>query len=160
MEDKSEQIKFIESVIKTVLELVGVNFSLEFQEGGEDSWFIIKTPEAPLLIGDAGKHLAALSFLIKRMHEQRFPLHAGGNPFRFLIDINDYNKKRMEEIKDLARMHAQRVRYFKKEVEMRPMNAYDRRIVHSVLQEYPDISTQSTGEGLERRVVIKPLNLV
>ena len=60
----------------------------------------------------------------------------------------------------MARMHAQRVRYFKKEVEMRPMNAYDRRIVHSVLQEYPDISTQSTGEGPDRRVVVKPLDLV
>lgn len=158
--NKQEQIDFVEATVKRVLDLLGVNFSLEFQEGGEDSWFIIKTPEAPLLIGDNGKHLAALSFLMKRIFEQRFPNPPAGGQFKFLLDINDYNKKRIEEIKDLARMHAQRVRYFKKEVEMRPMNAYDRRIVHSVLQEYPDISTESAGEGVERRVVIKPLNLV
>ena len=74
-----------------------------------------------------------------------------------MLDINDYHKKRIEEVKDLARMHAQRVRYFKKDIEMRPMNSYERRIVHTVLQEYPDIETESVGAGLERRVVIKPL---
>ncbi len=153
---KKEQIEFIDSSIKRILDLMGMDHSVEFQEGGEDSWFIIKTADAPLLIGEGGKHLSALTFLVKRIYEQKF---AGANPW-FLIDINDYNKKRLEEIKDNARMHAQRVRYFKKEAEMRPMNAYERRVVHTVLQEYPDISTESVGEGLDRRVVIKPLGLV
>ena len=157
MEDnKKEQIKFAENSIRETLERMGISFSLEFQEGGEDSWFIIKAADAPLLIGDGGKHLSALTHILKRIYEQKFP----ASKFQFLIDINDYTKKRMEEIKDMARMHAQRVRYFKRAVEMKPMSAYDRRIVHSVLQEYPDISTESTGEGPERRVVIKPLNLV
>lgn len=163
--NKKEQYAFVESAIKQILDLMRVNYSLEFQEGGDESWFFIKTPgsEAPLLIGENGKHLAAFSYLIKKIYEKKF-FSAGapeaGAHAQFLIDINDYNKKRVEEIKDQARMHAQRVRYFKKEVEMRPMNAYDRRIVHSVLQEYPDITTESSGEGVERRVVIKPLNLV
>ena len=156
MDSKSTEAKFVEETIKNLLDMMGINHSLEFQEGGEDSWFIIKSPEAPLLIGENGKHLAAFSYLVKRIHENKF-LESRA---RFLLDVNDYNKKRIEEIKDLARMHAQRVRYFKKEVEMRPMNSYERRIVHSILQEYPDISTQSVGEGLERRVVVKPLNLV
>ena len=155
-EDKKQQIEFVEGAMKEILSRMGFSYSLEFQEGGEDSWFIIKTMDAPLLIGDNGKHLASFTYVVKRMYEQKFP----ESKFQFLIDINDYNKKRIEEIKDAARMHAQRVRYFKKEVEMRPMNAYDRRIVHSVLQEYPDIATESTGIGPDRRVVIKPLNLV
>jgi len=155
--NKKEQYEFVESAIKQILDLMGVNYALEFQEGGDESWFFIKTPEAPLLIGENGKHLAAFSYLVKKVYEKKFP--AAKTPIQFLVDINDYNKKRIEEIKDQARMHAQRVRYFKKEIEMRPMNAYDRRIVHSVLQEYPDIATESTGQGLERRVVIKPLNL-
>lgn len=159
-EEKQTQVKFIESAIQEILGRMGLDYSLEFQEGGEDSWFIIKSNDSPLLIGDGGTHLAALTYLVKRLYEKKFPPSADESAFKFLIDVNDYNKKRIEEIKDMARMHAQRVRYFKKEVEMRPMNAYDRRIVHSVLQEYPDISTESTGEGPERRVVIKPLNLV
>ena len=155
-EDKKPQIEFVENAIKTLLRQMGFSFSLEFQEGGEDSWFIIKAQDAPLLIGDSGKHLSAFSHVVKRIYEQKFP----EAKFQFLIDINDYNKKRIEEIKDTARMHAQRVRYFKKPTEMRPMNAYERRIVHYVLQEYPDIATESTGQGLERRGVIKPLDLI
>lgn len=153
---KKEQVKFVGESIKNTLALMGVSHSVEFYEGGEEGWFIIKTQEAPLLIGDNGKHLAALTYLIKRFYEKKF---AGAKSW-FLIDVNDYNKKRLEEVKDQARMHAQRVRYFKKDVEMRPMNAYERRVVHTVLQEYPDIVTESAGEGLNRRVVIKLSNLV
>src|SRR3989344_5054910 len=122
-EDKKPQIEFIENTIKNLLRQMGFSFSLEFQEGGEDSWFIIKTQDAPLLIGDNGNHLSALSHVVKRIYEQKFPNPPAGGKLQFLIDINDYNKKRIEEIKDAARMHAQRVRYFKKPMEMKPMNA-------------------------------------
>ena len=158
-DEKQKHIEFVESTIKNILDLICISYSLEFQEGGEDSWFIIKTMDAPLLIGDNGKHIAALTHVVKKIYENKFAAEEAVKRW-FLIDINDYNKKRIEEIKDTARMHAQRVRYFKKDIEMRPMNSYERRIVHSILQEYPDISTESTGEGMERRVVIKPLNLV
>lgn len=156
---KQQHIEFVESTIKNILNFIGVSYALEFQEGGEDSWFMIKTADAPLLIGDNGKHIAALTHVVKKIYENKFVKDEAAKHW-FLIDVNDYNKKRIEEIKDIARMHAQRVRYFKKDIEMRPMNSYERRIVHSILQEYPDIATQSTGDGLERRVVIKPLNLV
>ena len=51
----------------------------------------------------------------------------------FLLDVNDYQMKRIEELRNIARMSAQRVIFFKKELEMEPMTAYDRRIIHSVL---------------------------
>ncbi len=159
-EEQQRQINLIETTIKDILDRLGISFNLEFQEGGEGSWFLIKTDSAPLLIGEGGQNLAALNHVVKKIVEKKI-VSAGwrNEPLRFSLDINDYNKKHVEEIKDLARMHAQRVRYFKKEVEMRPMNAYERRVVHSMLQEYPDISTESRGDGLERRVVIKPLSL-
>ncbi|MDO8523155.1 MAG: R3H domain-containing nucleic acid-binding protein [bacterium] len=156
-EENKQQIDLIETTIKDILGHLGISYDLEFQEGGDGSWFQIKTNDAPLLIGEAGQNLAALNHVVKKIVEKKV---SAGSQFRYSLDINDYNKKRVEEIKDLARMHAQRVRYFKKEIEMRPMNAYERRVVHYVLQEYPDIATESRGDGLERRVVIKPLNLV
>ena len=64
----------------------------------------------------------------------------------------------MEELQDIAKMHAQRVRYFKKEIIMQPMNSYERRIIHSALSAYPDIATQSVGDEPNRRIVIKPLS--
>src|SRR3989344_6127669 len=134
-EDNKQQIDLIETTIKDVLGCLGISYDLEFQEGGDGSWFQIKTNDAPLLIGEGGQNLAALNHVVKKIVEKKNP--AGGQ-FRFSLDINDYNKK---------------------EVERRPMNAYERRVVHYNLQEYPDIATESRGEGLERRVVIKPLNL-
>ena len=156
-EEYKPQIELIKTTIKDLLDILGISHELEFQEGAEGSWFLIKSMEAPLLIGEGGQNLAAFNHVIKKIVEKNTVL---ADQLRFSVDVNDYNKKRIEEIKDLARMHAQRVRYFKKEVEMRPMNAYERRVVHAVLQEYPDIATQSRGEGLERRVVIRPLSLV
>ncbi|MBI2020984.1 hypothetical protein HYS99_00535 [Candidatus Giovannonibacteria bacterium] len=154
-ENTQEKVEFVRNTISEILNKLGVLSSLEFQEGAEESWFILKSDEAPLLIGEGGQNLAALNHVVRRIVEKKY----GETDIRFLIDVNDYHKKHVEEIKDMARMHAQRVRYFKKPIEMRPMNAYERRIVHTVLQEYPDISTESTGEGMGRRVVIKPLNL-
>ena len=73
----------------------------------------------------------------------------------FLLDVNNYQAKKIEELRNLARMSAQRVRYFKKEVEMRPMTSYERRIIHSTLAEYLDIETKSSGEDPNRKVIIK-----
>jgi spoIIIJ-associated protein len=56
-------------------------------------------------------------------------------------------------------MGAQRARYFKKEVMMNPMTAYERRIIHSALTDYPDIETMSEGEGLNRKVIIKFIDI-
>ena len=155
MEDAQKQkIDFIQETINTILNKIGVKYSLEYQEGGEGSWYIIHTEDSSLLIGEGGKNLLALNYIVRRIAEKKYDEDA-----HFLIDINDYHKKRLDEVKDQARMHAQRVRYFKKDIEMPPMNAYERRIVHSVLQEYPDVKTESTGTGLDRRVVIKPFNM-
>ena len=149
-----EQIDFITETIGDVLSRMGVSYSVDFQEGSEETWFSVRTSDASLLLGEGGRHLAALNTVLRRIIEKKFP-----DSIRFVVDINDYHRKHTEDLKDLARMHAQRVRYFKKEVEMRPMNAYERRVVHTALQEYPDIATESVGDGLERRVVVKPVSL-
>lgn len=118
--------------------------------------FTIKTREAGILIGEDGKHLMALSHVVKKMVENKLKKDSLED-LPFLLDVNNYQMKRIEELRNVARMNAQRVRFFKKELELGPMSAYDRRIIHSVLGEYPDIKTESVGEGLDRRVVIKPI---
>lgn len=155
IEEKDEQKNFTEKTILEVLHFLGVEFSLEAAQEGEDVRYILKTSESNLLIGEGGQNLSALNHLVRRIVEKKYPQEV-----RFLIDVNDYHQKKIEEIKDEARIHAQRVRYFKKDIEMRPMNGYERRIVHMTLQEYPDITTESVGEGPQRRVVIKPFDMV
>lgn len=147
-----EAIQTIQTIISDLLDRMSISYSMEAQEGGDGVWFVVRTEESALLIGEGGKNLIALNHLARRLAEKKLD-----GEIQFILDVNDYHKKRTEEVKDLARMHAQRVRYFKKDIEMRPMNSYERRIIHTVLQEYPDIKTESVGVGLDRRVVIKPL---
>jgi spoIIIJ-associated protein len=152
---KQHQIDFIQKTASEILGFMGVFCEFEFRENVDGAWLVLKSSSPSILIGDGGQNLASLNHVVQRIFEKKFP----DGP-RFLIDVNDYHKKHIDEIKDMARMHAQRVRYFKKEAEMRPMSAYDRRLVHMVLQEYPDITTESRGDGHERKVIIKPFDMV
>ncbi|MBI4121573.1 MAG: hypothetical protein HY470_01275 [Candidatus Ryanbacteria bacterium] len=144
--------------LECIKEFLGaMDIEARVEEGviGDSRAFLVRTQDAGLLIGEDGANLLALNHLLRKIVSRRTDTPDA----QFMIDVNDYQRRRFEEIRDKARMGAQRVRYFKKEVTLEPMNAFERRVVHLVLQEYPDIATESTGEGTTRRVVIRPSNL-
>ena len=149
--DTKEQIQ---QLIETVLAKMSIEASIETAELLGGVCYQIKTTDGGALIGENGQNMLALYYLVKRMAEKQLV----GEPMQFSIDVNDYQRKRVEEMKERARMGAQRVRYFKKEVVMQPMSAYERRIIHITLAEDPDIVTESRGEGEVRSVVIKPVS--
>lgn len=138
-----------------VLDKLTIDGQIDFCEDNDCPRFIIKTEEVNMLIGENGKHLFALNHLVKKIAENKFK-GAGLEKITFFLDVNDFQMKKIEELRNTARVSAQRARFFKKEVEMEPMSSYDRRVVHSVLSEFFDVKTESVGEGLNRRVVIKP----
>lgn len=113
--------------------------------------FSIRTRDSGILIGNQGETLRALNYIVKKMVESRL----GEEPEHFLVDVNGYHERRIKEIRDQAKMLAERARMFQYDVEMHPMNAYERLIVHSAFTDDPDIETESHGEGKFRRVVLK-----
>lgn len=133
---------------------MGIDATVDDVLHSEEVQFAVRVRDGGMLIGNKGAGLAALNHVIKKIVKSGSL--AEGEDVRFFLDVNDYQRQKNESLKDLAKIHAQRVRYFKKAVVMQPMSAYDRRVVHSALTEYPDIITESMGEGEERRVVIKP----
>ncbi len=149
MASEEEKIK---EIIEAILSKIGAMGQVEMAETTENLQFTIRTPEAGLLIGEGGENLIALNHILKRIVEKQ----VGRTRLPFSLDVNDYQKQKADEIKDLAVMSAKRVRFFKKEVVLRPMTSYERRIVHAALTEYPDIQTESRGEEPSRSVVIKP----
>jgi spoIIIJ-associated protein len=72
------------------------------------------------------------------------------------LDINDYKKKKIKYLEELAKSVADEVALTKKERILDPMPAYERRIVHLILADRPDVTTESIGKEPNRRVVIKP----
>lgn len=151
------ETSFIKDLIEKVFEHLSLDAHLdEITEinNGEIIKFSIKTEEPYLLIGENGKTLMAVNHLIKKMFEN----HQKKNNFKeisFLIDVNDYQEKRIQDIKNKAQIMAERARFFKSNVELMPMNPYERMIIHSFFSNAPDLETESTGTGRERRVVIK-----
>ena len=146
----------IKKTIESILESTGVGFSIEVhdQDSVQNTRFLIVTDEPQLLIGPKGAHLSALSHIVRKIIEKDID-YENGERMRFTVDINNYQEKRLEHIRNKARILAERARAFKSDIEMDPMTPYERMIVHSVLSELKDIKTESLGEGRQRRVVIK-----
>ncbi|PIR06216.1 hypothetical protein COZ81_02035 [Candidatus Jorgensenbacteria bacterium CG_4_8_14_3_um_filter_38_10] len=80
-----------------------------------------------------------------------------GEPFNFSLDLNYYRKERERLIVELARAAAHKAMLTKQSVELPPMNAYERRLVHLEIATHPSLKTESLGQGKERHVVIKHL---
>ncbi|MBP6854753.1 MAG: hypothetical protein KBD26_00195 [Candidatus Pacebacteria bacterium] len=146
----------LKKIIGEIIELINIPFDeVDFYLDEESGvyWFKIKTKESKLLIGKDGETLKAINYLFRKIVESKNPENI--QFLNVLIDVNDYQKNRIENIKTIAHMMAERARYFKSSVEIDPMSSFDRRIIHTFLENKSDIKTESTGTGLNRRVVIK-----
>jgi spoIIIJ-associated protein len=82
------------------------------------------------------------------------------NTTHFILDVNSYLQDKNKSIINLAKSLAQQAVSEKRAVVMRPMSAYERRIVHMELAHNDKITTESMGEGEDRRVVIRPVDLL
>ncbi len=145
----------IKKTIEDILSLLSVPYELIVvnDESTGTTCFNIKTGDPQILIGREGAHLSALSHIIKRIADKT---NGAANEHRsFVVDVNNYQGKKTEELKSKAAMLAERARYFKSDVEMSPATAYERMIIHSIFSNTKDIKTESMGEGKNRRVVIK-----
>lgn len=127
----------------------------EFKEENGMLWCLIDTPDSRFMIGRDGETLRSLNHIVQKIIEKDIP---EDQTTRVLIDVNGYQKKRFDNLKNIAHMMAERARYFKSNIEVDPMPAYERRIVHMFLEGMPDIKTESEGTGPNRRVIIKYVN--
>lgn len=118
-------------------------------------WCTIETPESRLIIGRDGETLKSLNHIIKKIIEKK---QGEGEVSNLFIDVNGYQKKQFDNLKTVAHMMAERARYFKSNIDIDPMPAFERRIVHMFLEGAKDIKTESEGQGPNRHVVIKYVN--
>ena len=124
----------------------------EFSDEDGMIWCMIDTPDSRFMIGREGETLRSLNHLVQKMLEKDNTEGIINNVF---IDINGYQKKRFDNLKSIAHMMAERARYYKSRIEVDPMPAYERRIIHMFLENVKDVKTESEGYGPNRHVVIK-----
>ncbi len=152
----------IEKIVKDFLNNSGLHTGevvFEYEEGLNTLWCSISSPDAHLYTGRGGEGLQAINHLVRKAIEKEVSAMAEGlenkNTLSVLVDINNIQKRKIDNLKTIAHMYAERARFFKSSVEVDPMPAFDRRIIHEFLSNAKDVATESTGEGLKRRVVIK-----
>jgi len=102
-----------------------------------------------LLIGRRGETLASLQLLVNLIVS-----HRTKHRMRIIVDAENYRERREENLRSLALRVAQQVRNYRRSIALEAMPPHERRIVHIALSDSRDISTESIGEGEERRVVI------
>lgn len=129
--------------------------SMDIQNENNMLWCSIETPDSRFMIGRDGETLRSLNHLVQKIIEKEGIEDESKN---IMIDINGYQKKKFDNLKNIAHMMAERAKYFKSNIEIDPMPAFERRIIHLFLESDKEIKTESTGEGLNRRVVIKYIN--
>ena len=120
------------------LDAHGARFSVTLEEGEWVKEWI------PRLVADLG--------FIARTIGRKAGVHG-----MVYVDVNNYRRERERLIVEIAKAAARKVLITKSDVSLPPMNAYERRLVHTELATRPDLKTESSGDRRDRRVVVKPL---
>jgi len=135
--------------------LVGMGFTdvgVTAREAEEDVYFEITCGEDyGNIIGRRGETLDALQYLTRL-----FVNRANDNNKRVALNVGDYRARREETLRALAKRQAQRVLKYGRSSSLEPMNPYERRIIHTAIQEIEGVTSHSVGEGDRRRVVVTP----
>ena len=149
VEAQSEEAKRASAFLSGLTERMGVPVAIALQESPEQLRMQMTGEGMSLLIGRRGETLDALQYLtslnINRGREEYL---------RVSIDTENYRAKREEALRKLAIRMAGRAKKSGRRVALEPMNPYERRILHSALQDDPDVTTHSEGEEPYRRVII------
>ncbi len=150
----------LKQIVSDFLKNTGIHtgeVSYSLSDDGVTLWCSFSNPDGKFYLAKNAEALAAMNHIVRRIAEQQLGESREGEKtlWNIVIDINNYHRKRVENVKTVAYMMAERARYFKSSIELDPMPAFDRRIIHEYLSTATDLKTESTGDGAKRRVVIR-----
>ena len=140
----------IEQFIKGLLEHMGSDAVPHAMKTADESYSVDLVGEnLGILIGRRGETLDAIQ------HLANYAVNRGQNKrVRINVDAENYRLKREESLQRLAQKVAGKVTKYRRNITLEPMNAYERHVIHATLQDYPDVTTYSTGTEPNRRIVV------
>ena len=140
---------FLEGILQALD--IEAQMELKQKDNGREIHYSIQSKENALLIGREGRTLLALQTVL-RNYLSTFVMFQ----IRVTLDIANYHENHKRQLEILATRTAKEVAQTGIQVKLDPMNAYDRRIIHTKLSEWRDVETESEGEGENRALIIKP----
>lgn len=151
----------METIIKNLLDELLVKMCVDFssirviEENANEYYINIDSDQAKDLIGRHGATLQALQTLLLTMLKRQ-----GEMGLNIVLDVDGYRKEQIENVKSLAERKVNFLRNSKKPQSLEPMSPFFRKVVHTYLsaEQFADITTESTGNGDRRKVVLKLRN--
>ena len=159
-EEQDSVFDVARGVTETLLSLMGVTASVkptsEYPAGveAEDDSSVklnIEGEDLGILIGRRGQTVASLQYIVRLLVGHKTQLR-----LPIVIDVEGYKQRRCESLRALALRIAEQVGSEKAPFSLEPMSAFERRIIHLALADHPEVTTESTGQGEARKVVILP----
>ena len=140
---KQEATELLSKIVDT--------FEIEVTEDHGLYHVLIKADEeAPVVIGRHGETIKAIQKLLEIIAYKKT-----GSSVELMVNVNDYREKQQERLHEIAQRAAAKVMDFKSPSYIRGLSSYERKIVHEyVTNNYPELSSESIGEGRDRRLVI------
>ncbi len=136
--------------LQGTLDAMGVSAQISQEEIGGEPALQVETAEQAILIGRGGDNLRALQYIIYQMVKRDLPTAEITT-----IDVAGYRKARLLQLETTVEQAKEQAKSSDEPITLAPMNAYERRFVHSILSDEPDLVTESTGQEPDRRVVIR-----
>jgi spoIIIJ-associated protein len=141
-----------EDFLAGLLEHLGSGYKVSARLRDDNVHAEITGGDSGRIIGREGRTLASIEFLANTVLTKEL----GAGAPRVNVDAAGYKRRHEERLLEVARRAAARVRKSGEALEMDPMSAADRRIIHIALREDAFVMTESVGEGVDRRLIIKP----
>jgi spoIIIJ-associated protein len=150
--DDDEPAAVLEDLLAEIAEGLGLDVEIEIEESEGILKGCLRGEDVGLFIGRRGQTIDAVQHLA-----QRIVFHDGPSDTRVIVDADGYRERRAEALRDDADAAADEVLRTDRPVELDPMPASERRVVHEHLRDRGDVQTHSEGEEPERRLVVSPL---
>lgn len=137
-------------ILEKILTSLGFNAVVEEHKMDDSILLDVKTEDAGRLIGRQGQTLSDLQYLTNRVLFQQ-----DANAPKVMVDVGGYRAQAREALVKKAKEAADKVRRWGDAVELEPLNAFDRRVVHQALKDDPDVETHSVEvDGTEKKAIL------
>ena len=138
-------------ILQRIVETITADANISVEKDADRLCYRVNGGNAGILIGKRGQTLDAIQTIVERVVNKR-----NQNRIRVLVDIEGYLETRKENLESMAVRLAEKSKKIGKPISLGQMSAYDRRIVHVALKDFPEVLTRSRGEGHLRKLVIFP----
>ena len=136
-----------------VLERMGISADIDIKDDADKTTLEIQTKDTELVIGRRGVVMDALQHLVNKVvYRDR----TGDRTKPLVVDAGGFRDKQVERLRSIAQKSGEKALQTKQIVELQPMTAHDRRIVHMAISEIPGLTTRSEGEGEDRHILVVP----